>query len=89
MSLPHPLVNEADGAVVKSWWNWHVAIANTLLTGSWLIEQHTIRTKRKIDPIGPTVNERSNPMSPPNRTSPLVRGQRAGIWELAGVPFLR
>ena len=38
-----------DGGTVKSWWTRADAIANLALSGGWLIEQHTLRTHRKLD----------------------------------------
>ena len=38
-----------EGATVKSWWTRSDAIANVMLSGGWLIEQHTLRTHRALD----------------------------------------
>jgi hypothetical protein len=38
-----------EGATVKSWWTRSDAIADVMLSGGWLIEQHTLRTHRALD----------------------------------------
>lgn len=38
-----------EGKVIKSWWSGYSAIANTILSAGWIIEQHTLRTKHHLD----------------------------------------
>jgi hypothetical protein len=38
-----------EGEVVKNWWGKYNAITNILLSAGWMIEQHTLRTKRHLD----------------------------------------
>jgi hypothetical protein len=37
------------GRVVTTWWSTGSALANALMAAGWMVEQHTIRTKRRID----------------------------------------
>ena len=38
---------QAEG--LPSWWSRYQALANLLFSAGWLIEQHTLRTKRHLD----------------------------------------
>ena len=38
-----------EGGTIKSWWTRSDAVANLMLSGGWLIEQHTLRTHRELD----------------------------------------
>lgn len=35
--------------VITSWWSTSSALANVMMAAGWVIEQHTIRTRRRID----------------------------------------
>ena len=36
---------ESNGKVrvIRDWWSTHEAVANAIMAGGWIIEQHTIR----------------------------------------------
>lgn len=46
------IVTNGDGQhVIKNWWSSREAIANSVMSGGWVIEQHTIRKNPNLDPV--------------------------------------
>ncbi|TKK89342.1 hypothetical protein FDA94_10460 [Herbidospora galbida] len=46
---PRPQPGAANGAADGQLWSRYDVVANTMLAGGWLIEQHTLRTERHLD----------------------------------------
>ena len=43
--------NGSRQQVIRNWWSSREAIANAVMTGGWLIEQHTIRKNPNLDKV--------------------------------------
>jgi hypothetical protein len=42
---------DGNGRLRRDWGSRHLALANALMSGGWIVEQHTIRKNRDLDPV--------------------------------------
>src|SRR5262249_44049473 len=50
-SRPGTVTNGEGQQVIKNWWSARDAISNAVMSGGWVIEQHTIRQNPNLDPV--------------------------------------